>query len=45
MAIKYDVAFINPFLEAVINVLSTMAMVSATPGRRTSTPGARPSAT
>jgi len=33
MAIKYDVAFINPFLEAVINVLSTMAMVSATPGR------------
>jgi chemotaxis protein CheX len=33
MAIKYDVAFINPFLEAVVNVLSTMAMVSATPGR------------
>lgn len=33
MTIKYNVAFINPFLEAVINVLSTMAMVSATPGR------------
>lgn len=30
---KYDVQFINPFLEAVMSVLSTMAMVSATPGR------------
>jgi len=33
MSIKYDVHFINPFLEAVMNVLSTMAMVTATPGR------------
>lgn len=33
MSIKYDVNFINPFLEAVMNVLTTMAMVSATPGK------------
>lgn len=31
MAIKYDVQFINPFLEAVVSVLETMAMVSVTP--------------
>ncbi len=30
--IKYDVNFINPFLHAVLNVLSTMARVEATPG-------------
>lgn len=30
--IKYDVNFINPFLHAVLNVLSTMAHVEATPG-------------
>ncbi|MFW5486990.1 MAG: chemotaxis protein CheX [Desulfovibrio sp.] len=30
--IKYDVNFINPFLTAVMDVLSTMARVEATPG-------------
>lgn len=29
--IKYDVKFINPFLNSVINVLSTMAFVNARP--------------
>ena len=33
MPIKYDVDFINPFLDAVINVLSTMAGVEAAPGK------------
>lgn len=31
--IRYDVGFINPFLEAVVSVLGTMANVPATPGR------------
>lgn len=31
--IRYDVSFINPFLEAVISVLGTMAGVAATPGK------------
>lgn len=31
MPIRYDVSFINPFLEAVVSVLETMAMVSVTP--------------
>ncbi|MEW5774842.1 MAG: chemotaxis protein CheX [Thermodesulfobacteriota bacterium] len=31
--IRYDVAFINPFLEAVMSVLGTMANVAATPGK------------
>lgn len=30
--IKYNVEFINPFLNSVINVLSTMAFVEAKPG-------------
>ncbi len=33
MPIKYDVDFINPFLDAVINVLSTMAGIEAAPGK------------
>lgn len=33
MPIKYDVDFINPFLDAVINVLSTMAGIQAEPGK------------
>lgn len=33
MSSKYDVRFINPFLNAVIDVLGTMAMVQATPGK------------
>ncbi|WP_461208663.1 chemotaxis protein CheX [Desulfocurvus sp. DL9XJH121] len=33
MSIRYDVSFINPFLEAVINVLETMAMVQVRPGK------------
>jgi chemotaxis protein CheX len=33
MAISYDVNFINPFLEAVINVLETMANVKVKPGK------------
>lgn len=33
MGFHYNVDFINPFLEAVLNVLSTMANVSATPGK------------
>jgi len=33
MAIRYDVNFINPFLEAVVNVLGTMANVEASPGK------------
>ncbi|MEK7322038.1 MAG: chemotaxis protein CheX [Pseudomonadota bacterium] len=28
-----NVAFINPFLESILNVLSTMAQLEATPGR------------
>lgn len=31
--IRYDVGFINPFLEAVVSVLGTMANVEATPGK------------
>lgn len=30
---QYDVRFINPFLHAVVDVLGTMAMVEATPGK------------
>jgi chemotaxis protein CheX len=33
MSIRYDVDFINPFLEAVVHVLGTMANVQARPGR------------
>jgi len=33
MSIRYDVNFINPFLDAVLNVLGTMASVEATPGK------------
>ncbi|MGE4299513.1 MAG: chemotaxis protein CheX [Desulfovibrionaceae bacterium] len=33
MAFKYDVNFINPFLSAVVNVLTTMARVKITPGK------------
>jgi chemotaxis protein CheX len=33
MPILYNVNFINPFLDAVLNVLSTMASVEATPGK------------
>ena len=33
MPIRYDVNFINPFLDAVLNVLGTMASVEATPGK------------
>jgi chemotaxis protein CheX len=33
MPIRYDVEFINPFLEAVIGVLGTMAQVQARPGK------------
>jgi len=33
MGIHYNVDFINPFLEAVLHVLSTMANVSAAPGK------------
>lgn len=33
MAAQYDVSFINPFLSAVIDVLGTMAMVEAKPGK------------
>lgn len=32
MSLQYDVQFINPFLRSVVEVLSTMAMVKATPG-------------
>jgi len=32
-SIRYEVAFINPFLEAVVSVLGTMANVAATPGK------------
>lgn len=32
MSNRYDVDFINPLLEAVVNVLSTMANVSVVPG-------------
>ncbi|MBG0776080.1 MAG: chemotaxis protein CheX [Desulfovibrionaceae bacterium] len=30
---RYDVRYINPFLLAVVDVLGTMAMVQATPGK------------
>jgi len=33
MNFKYDVHFINPLLSAVTNVLATMAMVEARPGK------------
>ncbi len=33
MNLKYDVRFINPLLNAVIEVLATMAMVNAEPGK------------
>jgi len=33
MTIRYDVKFINPFLDAVISVLSTMANVEAIAGK------------
>jgi len=33
MSRKYDVRFINPLLNAVIDVLATMAMVRAKPGK------------
>ncbi|NCC23934.1 MAG: chemotaxis protein CheX [Deltaproteobacteria bacterium] len=33
MSFHYDVNFINPFLEGVLNVLSTMANVEARPGK------------
>jgi chemotaxis protein CheX len=32
-AIRYDVDFINPFLEAVVDVLQTMAQIQVTPGK------------
>lgn len=31
--LRYNVSFINPFLEAVISVLTTMANVQVTPGK------------
>jgi chemotaxis protein CheX len=31
--IRYEVSFINPFLEAVVSVFGTMANVTATPGK------------
>jgi chemotaxis protein CheX len=33
MSTQYNVDFINPFLDAVLNVLNTMASVSAVPGK------------
>ena len=33
MSMRYDVAFINPFLDAVVGVLGMMASVEATPGK------------
>ncbi|GAB6058780.1 chemotaxis protein CheX [Desulfonatronum parangueonense] len=33
MAVRYDVSFINPFLDAVVGVLGMMASVNVTPGK------------
>jgi len=33
MSLRYDAAFINPFLDAVVGVLGMMASVEATPGK------------
>lgn len=33
MSLRYDVAFINPFLDAVVGVLGMMASVEAAPGK------------
>ncbi|TVR01676.1 MAG: chemotaxis protein CheX [Desulfovibrionales bacterium] len=33
MALRYDVTFINPFLDAVVGVLGMMAAVEVTPGK------------
>lgn len=33
MNLKYDVRYINPLLNAVIDVLKTMAMIKASPGK------------
>lgn len=33
MSLRYDVAFINPFLDAVVGVLGMMASVEAKPGK------------
>ena len=33
MNLKYDVRFINPLLNAVLDVLATMAMIKAKPGK------------